>query len=1550
MERGGRADKFGNEFEKLWVVDQALRRVLCGEAQSLRWEPLPPEGEGIDLQVFSNDGWEAQQCKTENRDRGKWTIGELAQRNVLEAIRIHLEQKKAVRFVFVSRDRSDLDDLAERARHCDGDPRAFRESSLANARLKRSFETLCHHWKIDPNVEKDVGRALALLGRCRHESGITSTTEKETLSLLAELLLVGEGRKIVDALARVLSEEIGNRIHADQLRMFLIKEGYPPRDLAGDPRVPEAIERRQRDFDALLELDLIAGRVLTRQETQQLLNLLTDDHGPRIIFLHGDAGAGKSGVLLELTRELNRRSVPYLPLRLDNQRLPQGSLESYSRTILELPAPPQICLHSLAGDRTSVLVIDQLDAIRWAGLHSSESWILCRAMIDSALELPGMKVVLACRTFDLQDHPHIRHWEASKRAHDKELVRRIEVSGLDENAVKKIVDSLVGRYASMSKAQRKLLSNAHGLQLWCRLIEKGTLPPEFENKTDLIKSFWDDCFNRAHMQAGISRERLTAALGMLIDYLDAHPSPVVPELLFSDAQDVQKFLLSQSILHASARGEIRFSHQSHLDHLIAARVAKEALADDRRPVEWIRENDQSLHRREQLRQLLMLLRDQRHDRYLAALRSLLYDEDIRFHLRHLALGLLRAAASPTESEIDFVVDLIDDDSWRSQVFSQVLSGSVSWFDLLMQRGIWGSWLASENEERIELAIRGCRTQIGARGEAVLSLLLPYWKSDQQVWRERIASVLSHRPWDDTANLFAWRLELVRSGDATDLGSWYELPELAAKNPRRALDLLVVMMRCGSGRLRLNRRLISVSHDMPIGQKQVAQIAEAGAAKPSHAWKSLPPLLLDLWRQVRTEFGELSMVDEVDLETDPRIFSLWMICLTLRRASERLASKLSCSKLVALTESLGLVDQIEAPLRWVLLKASAAGTDELGDVAIEWLVACRDNFSLQIFRKIDGIDPAQEVIQRFAGTCSAAVYRKVEDFLLHYFPVTEWEELRSVTKTNCEVLKRGERPYLWRSSVGRAQGRLLEALPEERMSKRAVECRAVWRRKFGSVFKSPRGGAYSVVSPIPVDRVHLVSNSTWEYIICSAWEKKNRSARTCDDEMTEASHAMFSNDFRRAAHMMPSRFARLLLEIAKELPKSLPVYLNSLLQALAEKKAPEKMPEELQSWQPATAGEIEAVFRAFDHLHESSVAKSVCRIIEERSEEAWSSQVLDLVAELAASHSDPELDYEFAPLKEDEHDLIMYASPSNSVRCAAIDAISALLFCQGDLLTRFLPSILLAVEDPHVAVRVSVRGVCLPILNLDRDLAVDLYIRACDHPDDQALLPDRFFEYIWSSHSEQVKPLLQRMLSSRFPVLVERAAFWVVGGWIVKGSFSELAEECLNGGEAMRHGAAQALCSVFEGHSEHRERCWAVLSEYFLKEKHNCRRIADSLLRERDILHSEWGPRILEDLLVTHGFEQASFWLLHGLKDYNGLLTPYGSALRLLTQRLKDSRKEELQGVHWRLEDLPTLLLRLYDETEGNDELRKLSLDAWDRLLESGLEGTVRQLALIDDLS
>ncbi|MHC4329881.1 MAG: hypothetical protein ACYSWW_17335 [Planctomycetota bacterium] len=93
IEPGGRADKLGNKYEKLWVVKQILR-VLIGEAKSVLWEGLGKDKEGIDVWVRNNDGSRTGcQCKSENGAKGKWRVSDLHAENILTNAKSQLERE-----------------------------------------------------------------------------------------------------------------------------------------------------------------------------------------------------------------------------------------------------------------------------------------------------------------------------------------------------------------------------------------------------------------------------------------------------------------------------------------------------------------------------------------------------------------------------------------------------------------------------------------------------------------------------------------------------------------------------------------------------------------------------------------------------------------------------------------------------------------------------------------------------------------------------------------------------------------------------------------------------------------------------------------------------------------------------------------------------------------------------------------------------------------------------------------------------------------------------------------------------------------------------------------------------------------------------------------------------------------------------------------------------------------------------------------------------------------------------------------------------------------
>lgn len=1516
-ETGGRADKDGNEFERLWVVDQALR-VLQGKAISLQWEPPGEAAFGMELEVTVLDGGrEVHQCKIEKDVKGHWSAADLAAADVLKAAQRHLQRPSVTEFVFVSRDpaTSALRDLTERAHRTNDDPELFFETALSAREHRLELQQLCKGWELDGNQPADRARAFSLLQRLRFETGIWDPSQRDRLEFIAGLLAEGDGREIVSSLGSSLNRNLGKATYADHIREYLREAGHPPRDLRNAPGVPAGIERLQQSFEESLGRLLLGGHLLPRAETQELLRLLDDPEGPRIIFLHGPAGIGKSDVELELVQTLAQRGTPFLPIRLDSQP-PRGSLSAYSRDVLELPADPAHCLAVLAGNRQALLLIDQLDALRWTGGHSAEALRVVKEILKAALGVETIRIVLACRTFDLENDFKTWEQEYSSRG------QRIEVKPLSDDQVRTFVEKQGARYEDFSSAQRDLLRNPYTLFLWWEIYREGRELPQFVNKSGLLSEYRRRLVRRL---GEMGQPEASALLEELVQHLDQHGRLDAPSILVGSRIEAREALQSLNVLREPRHGYLTFAHQSLLDFLIAERVTTEALAHGSSPVDWLRRNDQSLFRRDQLRLLLTLLRDQDHSLYISTLEEILTAKDIRFHLQHLALGILREPVNPSADELRLVEQLLAMDEWQPHVLNQVVVGNQAWFERLDDAGLFARWLASGDDRLIEGALQACRSVGSQVPDRIERLLGPYWDAGDEDWRKKIDSALGYEVDQFTDRMTAWRLARVRNGSRRI--DWFDLDDLADRHPTRAVMFLEAHLLNMLDQLESSGKLSFDWRDRTKGA-----LEKACRSAPSEAWERLLPILLRSIRLFRTmrSMPEENLARSLDREFPRR--ALQKINYQVRRLLSEAGAEL------ARREGLTVVDRI-APLlamrsrstQRLVLYLFLKGSDDLADFALQWLYVDPRRLELGSLEDASRFEPARLLIERFAGLCSAEIYEELEASLMRFHPESEARTIRS--------RHNGFRPAgpLRANEYGRAQHILLSSLPQDRMSGSAHLRFQAWKNKFGELWTGrrtrSRGGVLR--APIPRNKLRLVSDKQWLSIMAKDWRERQKSAWK-KDFLMEVSHEQFAQEFGIAARLEPERFALLALRIPPSAPSA---YFVALLNALGD-KSPASEEGATANWRPAPAERIEEILRHIQgSLKERYIAWAVCQLVRARTAESWSDWVLGLLRSYAESQPTPG-DLPALEAGSGEEDTDIDIAVEESVRGGAAETLAELLFERQELAEAFLPTIEKLASDPNPVMRVAAQGLCIPLLNVDRDRAVRLFLRSCDHTDDRVLAgtyTNQFLRYTWNRHPNKLAPLLERMVASDNEKAAERGAFWAAAGQFGESLYGDLATRCLAGTEAQRKGVAKALAKLLD-RPESKQTALRELVALLHSSDEAANYEVAGLLREEAILGSPEGPMLAEAYIRSSAMEDDPGDLFYGLKNFSGSLVPYAPTLLTAVERLGGDLAPATRDLSTRLSGavrlLPEILLRLYEQAEGPEsrQVRKTCLDAWDSLL------------------
>lgn len=422
LELGGIADKLGNRYEGRWLATQLLS-LLDEKILSVTVEAIGDDERGVDLWIVQKNGVrQAHQCKARNASKEYWDISDLAGRGVLTNLQFQLDRDLKHEYFFVSSVGSELfKDICDFARRSADNPALFYQEKVlkGSSKVQSCFHKFCTHLSLDSTAESDRVQAWQYLKRTYITVYPDDHGAWQYLLDWTDSLLVGAPKVVISTLLAYAADNdrFGSPIYADELRRYLVENNIHPKRLEHDSRIAPAVEVLQREFTESIRPRLIGGKPLQRRETALLIEALRNGHN---VVLSGAAGHGKSGVLYELTEYLHREAIPYLPIRLD-RREPADTAAHFGRQI-GLPDCPVYSLAALAGMRQSVLILDQLDAIRWTSAHSDNALDVCKEL-ERHIHLKRLNgdnicIVLSSRTFDLENNPVIRNWLSKENAQD----------------------------------------------------------------------------------------------------------------------------------------------------------------------------------------------------------------------------------------------------------------------------------------------------------------------------------------------------------------------------------------------------------------------------------------------------------------------------------------------------------------------------------------------------------------------------------------------------------------------------------------------------------------------------------------------------------------------------------------------------------------------------------------------------------------------------------------------------------------------------------------------------------------------------------------------------------------------------------------------------------------------------------------------------------------------------------------------------------------------------------------------------------------------------
>lgn len=1376
---GGLADKLGYRYEGRWTV-LTLTRLLADELSAIELEPY--DGTKIELRAQRQDEVvEHHQAKRRAPGGGSWTARKLAEEGILEAIAATTGPASVFVFVSASPIAPAVDGLWQLANQSP-------DAGSFDARLSEERRADLARLRSEANDVPSARVWEMLRGASFRQRDEESLREHAVDRLRA--LVAGDPDAARGHLSDYLEEHIGQRIVSSALWRYLQERRVAPRALDRDPTVRLRVARLVESFSGDSVESQIHDLEQQRAEVDQIVSALASDSGQPLVIVGAGAGMGKSVVVRQLVRR-KKDDWLILPLRLDT--LADAASSEAVGHQLGLPASPVHVLAQLSPSERCVLVVDQLDAVSQVSGRNARGYDAVAELLREAEAFSNVRVVLACRQFDLDADVRL------KRLRDRDGTVVVEVGLLDDGFIDQVLGAIGLPPAQLTAQQRQMLRIPLNLRL---LSEAGVSRGVFSTELDLFAAYWDEKLRLVRVRGGDQAEAagLLEALARLMSDQQALDVPVA---LAPDRPLESSLLRSEHVL-VEQDGRVRFFHERLFDFAFARRFAREQSS----LAAFVKTTEQGLFRRSQVRQVLAYRRESDTNSYARDLVEMLLDPDVRVHLKLLIVRWLRTLPQPTVAEWAAVYELLEseDERLRGHVLS-LISGSPAMFDLADEAGVIGAWLNASDEalrDRAFVVLAGAQR---ARPARVAGMIAGFDCASERD-RQRLTYLVR---WTDLAAdeaFFEFFLRILTAGCLDELERvfavndtfWSLAHELTEKQP-------AWMARFISGYLR----------------RRLALAAASGASEPLRNQHWVPdPLERDLFSKAALGAPEafsgeiLPLVVELiegarswNEEEQRYVDSIWRyrwvdnahgVAQMLIAALEAALCAIAISAPDRFAEYRdALVSANSSSLDHIIAKGYASAPERFADAAVDWII--ENPARLDAGYVDSSYWVGRELVAAIWPQLTATRRGELEAVLLGYYPQRE----RS---------RAGYRPGY--PSFGHAQYVLIGGVPFASLSEAAQKRMQESTRKFGPAPNPPRRiEAAFIGSPIPTTAVARMTDDQW---VAALGEYVGVDHRFVDRPSSRAGGALqLGQQLQEATSREPTRFAQLATRLSDDLAST---YGDAILLGLRK----------------ADVDDAEPVFGLIRRLHALPgrpagryLAAAVARVAERHGAP---DDILDVVAWYGTHDPNPSTDG--APslgprYGQQRMELLNFGI--NTTRGATASAMADLLRVQPAALSRWQSAIQAIAEDPSDAVRSCVAEVLLVALDIDREWAIDLAAASFQDHDDVATSAygERLLSLALRTHPDAVLPAIRALVSAEDVHVARVGARLACIAALLLDDSSALIEQALNGNSGARLGVAE-IFSANVGESAYASSCEAGLRVLFHDDDSDVRQEAGSCFR------------------------------------------------------------------------------------------------------------------------
>lgn len=1514
FELGGRADKQGNRYEHNCAIYEILK-VIDEENYSVVIEALGDDEKGTDILVTTmKNEKEHQQCKARNASKEYWDITDLKAKRIFKTWDLQLNRNNNRKVALVSPLAcSFLVDLHDRALNTSGKADDFYNIQImeSSKEFQKFYQEFCSEMGLNVSEESDYGRTERLksidyLKRIFYKQ-ISEAGIQESIDQSIRFLFRNDRNVVYNAMVSLvcMKDILGVEITQSYLYNYFKEQRIEMRLRDGDDRIlPRLIQINQEYRNAFKPLK---GGLVYRKEIEDCVNAIKSE---KSFIISGGAGYGKSGCTEAIIDYCEKENIPHIAIKLDH-RIPRGNCDKWGRE-LGLSGSIVYAMHCISRNEKAVIVLDQLDALRWTQANSTEALSVCTELIGQVRHFNQDRehkilVVFVCRVYDLENDNNIKLLFEKKSDREENDWIKICIKNFDEDVVRKIVGE---GYDRLSSKLKKILQIPSNLYIWQHLDREESYS-ECVTTSHLIEK-WYQQICRKSITVGIQEKTVMDTQDSIVDVLDKMGRLYAPRQQLRIENAGLDYLISCEMILVQ-KEKVGFVHQSILDYFMSKRMA-ERYFDGQSIEEVIGEKDkQTPSRRYQVQMFLQNILDYDTAEFIGAGEQLLVSKKVRYYMKFIFYELLGQRFEPDENILQFITDECENESYGEYILNNVIFGRKQYVSALRRQGILEKWFG--NPSKKEVVFRLLQSISPDLDIEDIDFIREHaFKSKED--DRKFVRCIGNNLVKEQNELFEMRMTFYTHYPDFSEDLYIDLESMLRQHEIRTIRLIAFWM---SNRIE--------SKEYQIFRDQTDFLISDNSLQISNG-ETVNDLLLPYIPASNSKemrYGEWS--------------GMFRHMCGIERCCVELVKKANLTIIAKTPE-----------IFWKRYEPyMGKGYYVFNEIILSGMAYLSESFSNRVIRYIcsdldknifdytsgaeDKLGLAKKVIRAHSNKCNQEIFGSLEQSICKYISpkAADWYRRR------IEQNKNKEYESVYWSFWGDLQWELLPCLLKERIGKETEELLQVLNRRFEKIkscYYRESSQMGSVESPISGKNI---GKKQWLRIITNEKLPMKRHSEWVEEKecFIESSYSMYVSDFRNAVSRDTEEMIQLVIEHKDSV---LPDFINSLFSGVAFSENISKVPIEI----------IEKMFCEFPCDMETDRDCYFSIIVEKLKNAKWSFEVLNQLKEIALNHRESEPKEMKDTKKADQlSSRTLHEYALNCTRGHAIDAIGAMLWEDKKLLEHFKETIEKLIRDENSIIRFASLYVLWPSYNIDRPWAeeriLSLYesdIRMVNFHDSEVMLLR-----LYSKYGKRILKIVKQCMKSADKELVELGCHAVCDFYIRYHEFEDIISDIgMKSKEQLRAILHRAvMCLKID---KYREPAKEIILEYRKFDiGEGC---PLSLIFKSENIDAERDKEFLQELMKSNAGRRTTYAFTHFLEESAVSVVDYADIIIALCENVLQMEKDKLRD-QWGIEnEISKLIMALYDETANSEgrihkQIAAKCLDLWDIMFEKQL-GAVREIS------